>query len=113
MAVPGSVRSPASEGTNALLADGCQPARDADDVLAALDLERTGRAAPSTASLHAELTEAGAAALSALDWQPTGTDEVMRRTGMALEELAIILRGLEASGLARGGEGWWERASSR
>jgi DNA processing protein len=113
MAVPGSVRSPASEGTNALLADGCQPARDADDVLAALDLERTGRAAPSTASLHAELTEAGAAALSALDWQPTGTDEVMRRTGMALEELAIILHGLEASGLARGGEGWWERASSR
>jgi DNA processing protein len=37
-AVPGSVRSRASDGTNALLVDGCAPIRDVDDVLVALAL---------------------------------------------------------------------------
>lgn len=36
MAVPGSVLSPASDGTNALLVDGAVPVRDAADVLAYL-----------------------------------------------------------------------------
>ncbi len=38
-AVPGSIRSPASCGTNALLADGAFPVRDTADVLMALSLE--------------------------------------------------------------------------
>jgi DNA processing protein len=41
-AVPGSVKSRASDGTNALLVDGCTPVRDAADVLIALSLARTG-----------------------------------------------------------------------
>jgi DNA processing protein len=113
LAVPGSVRSPASEGTNALLADGCQPVRGADDVLAALDLERTGRAVPPTPAPGLELSEDERAALTALGWQPTLTDEVMRRTGMPLDEVAIILERLEESGLIRRGAGWWERAAAR
>jgi DNA processing protein len=108
MAVPGSVRSPASEGTNALLADGCAPVRDADDVLAALDLERTGRAAPPPS--HPALTADEAATLRALDWQPTPTGEIMRRTRMGLEHVAAVLDRLEQSGLVRAGGGWWERA---
>ena len=43
LAVPGSVRSPASRFTNELLADGCHPARDVTDVLVALGLERVER----------------------------------------------------------------------
>ncbi len=39
-AVPGSVRSPASAGTNDLLADGCIVVRDTTDVLVALGLAR-------------------------------------------------------------------------
>jgi DNA processing protein len=113
MAVPGSVRSPASEGTNALLADGCQPARDADDVLVAVDLERTGRSTTPTPPRGAELGEDERATLNALDWQPTGTDEVLRRTGMPLGEVAVILDRLEEAGLARGGPGWWERRRCR
>jgi DNA processing protein len=111
MAVPGSVRSPASAGTNALLADGCQPVRDADDVLAALDLERTGRAAPTPARLRA-LDDDTAAVLHAVDWQPTATDDVMRRTGLGVEQAAAALRGLEDAGLVRAGQGWWERRSA-
>jgi len=42
-AVPGSVMSRASEGTNALLVDGCTPVRDAADVLVAVSLARTGK----------------------------------------------------------------------
>ncbi|MHB8219195.1 MAG: DNA-processing protein DprA [Acidimicrobiales bacterium] len=41
-AVPGSVRSPASSGTNDLLADGCFVVRDATDVLVAVGLKRAG-----------------------------------------------------------------------
>jgi len=42
-AVPGSVHSRASEGSNALLVDGCIPVRDATDVLVAISLVRAGR----------------------------------------------------------------------
>ena len=41
-AVPGSVMSRASDGTNALLVDGCIPVRDAADVLVAVSLARAG-----------------------------------------------------------------------
>ncbi|MGH8989233.1 MAG: DNA-processing protein DprA [Acidimicrobiales bacterium] len=47
-AVPGSVRSPASAGTNALLADGCFVVRDVSDVLVALGLSLAS-APPATA----------------------------------------------------------------
>ncbi len=110
MAVPGSVRSPASVGTNALLSEGCQPVRDVDDVLTALDLERTGRAAPSRPR-RSRLTRDETATLRAVDWQPTATDEVLRRTGMPLEQVAMVLDRLEEAGLARGGNGWWERTA--
>ncbi len=42
-AVPGSVHSRASAGSNALLVDGCIPVRDADDVKVALSLVRAGK----------------------------------------------------------------------
>ncbi len=45
-AVPGSVRSRASDGTNQLLVDGCTPVRDATDVLVALYLAREARGRP-------------------------------------------------------------------
>src|SRR3546814_5322985 len=42
MAVTGSVRNPAARGTNALVADGCQPVGGPSDVILALG--QTGRA---------------------------------------------------------------------
>ena len=48
-AVPGSVRSPASAGTNGLLVDGCTPVRDVDDVLTAVALSRCRRDNPAPA----------------------------------------------------------------
>lgn len=45
-AVPGSVRSPASAGTNALLADGCFVVRDTPDVLVAVGLATASSTSP-------------------------------------------------------------------
>jgi DNA processing protein len=42
-AVPGSVKSRASQGTNGLLVDGCAPVRDAEDVLVAISLARAAK----------------------------------------------------------------------
>src|SRR5207302_7043278 len=53
MAVPGSVRNPASAGTNKLLSEGLPPARDTDDVLAALALATAGRYSSSPFALTA------------------------------------------------------------
>jgi len=46
-AVPGSVKSPSSAGTNGLLVDGCIPVRDAEDVLVAVSLASGDRPAPA------------------------------------------------------------------
>jgi DNA processing protein len=69
-AVPGSVHSPASAGSNALLTDGCIPVRDADDVKVALSLVRAGknlagirgrgRPARARARIHPEATDRAA-----------------------------------------------------
>lgn len=139
LAVPGSVRSPASEGTNALLADGCAPARDVEDVLVALALRhpgwehgpKAGRAGPGAgagggtaiggphpagtggAGAGAALAGAHAEVWRALDPQPTTTETVLRRTGLTLGQVGAALDGLEQEGWARRGDGWWEKRWGR
>jgi DNA processing protein len=131
-AVPGSVRSPASAGTNALLVDGCFPVRDADDVLVALSLarrradhpeplpcsavavaarERTHRSgerspSPDAPPLPTEGT-AEAAVLAALDAEPTPVETLALRTGLAVGELARAAHHLVEAGWAVAGDGWW------
>jgi len=75
-AVPGSVKSLSSSGTNALLVDGCIPVRDATDVLVAVSLAgaatpaRTAAARPSDAPLAAARPSGG---------QPTATRPAITR----------------------------------
>ncbi|MGH3578950.1 MAG: DNA-processing protein DprA, partial [Mycobacterium sp.] len=108
MAVPGSVRSPASEGTNALLSEGAAPVRDLDDVLTALDIATIG--GPSRrAEPRATPDEGDGRVMSAVDWSPTSTTTILERTGIALGPLAASLGRLEEKGWLRAGEGWWER----
>lgn len=120
MAVPGSVRSPASAGTNTLIAEGCAPARDTEDVLVALGLSRSWSAGPpakpaiSGPSRHSPAGDWSTVerdVWGALDGEPTPTDAVLRRTGLPLGEVAAALGKLEEEGWARAGEGWWERAT--
>lgn len=114
MAVPGSVRNSAAEGTNQLLVDGCAPARDVVDVLVALGLSQAERvncrgcadadlggsepAEPGGtpgAGVHAK----GAAVLDAIDDGPTSMDQVIDRSGLSVLEVYTHVEELVASGL--------------
>ena len=111
MAVPGSVRSPSSAGTNRLLAEGVAPVLDVDDVLVALSLESPGAFASlgEQSQARADLEGADAAVLAAVDWSPTRTEDVLQRTGLDLGPAAAALTRLEMAGLVRSSGGAWER----
>lgn len=115
MAVPGSVRSPSSTGTNRLLADGVAPATDAQDILVALSLE--GVAVPPAppesmaAPVAVEVEGPAAEVLGAVDWTPTTTEEILRRTELPLGQASATLTRLEVAGLVRRRGSWWERVA--
>ncbi|MGI8686420.1 MAG: DNA-processing protein DprA [Acidimicrobiales bacterium] len=109
MAVPGPIRSPASAGTNHLLADGCPPACDADDVLVALALETAGRPARVDPRPPPEGPEAHV--LDLLGWEAASLDSLLAATDLAPARLAVALTRLELAGWARGRGGWWERVA--
>lgn len=114
MAVPGPVRSPASAGTNRLLADGSAPACEAADVLAALSLETAGLA-PARSERRPQPTGDDAVVLEAVGWEATSTQQVLDRCGLVPLRVAVAISHLEADGWLRpsGGQaGWWERAAS-
>lgn len=107
MAVPGSVRAPASAGTNGLLAEGRAPACSADDVLVALGLGPAGRR--SREEVRPRPDPADDPVLEAVGWQPATLDQIVVRTGHGLAVLAPALDRLcEAGWVARRG-GWYER----
>jgi DNA processing protein len=109
VAVPGSVRSPAAAGTNALLHEGAGPVRDAADVLTALGF--AGVSAPSAAVARTSeppptppLSPVERRVLDHLDGAPASVDQLATATGVGLAELALALLNLERGGLiARSG----------
>lgn len=110
MAVPGPVCSPGSELPNALLAEGCHPARDALDVLVALDLQpqAAARAGPVPAPVGAE-----AVVLEAVGWQRSAFEQVVVAAGRSPMEVSVALARLERDGWVVGEGGWWERCADR
>jgi DNA processing protein len=114
MAVPGSIRSPASAGTNRLLADGVAPVTDVQDVLVALSLEgvAVGASVPES-QVEGEGSRDHDPLLEAVDWTPTTTEQILRRTGLGIGELSAALTRLEVRGLVRRHGGWWERVGEK
>jgi DNA processing protein len=119
-AVPGSVRSSASAGCNALLVDGAAPVRDVEDVLAAVELVIAGRpgidppagstgVSEATAPIGVAPSPLALRAFQALDQDPASLDTVVRRCGLPLADVAEALEQLAAVGLAAGPGGWWSR----
>jgi DNA processing protein len=114
-AVPGSIRSATSEGTNALLADGAFPVCSSADVLVALsligapvDMPRTapgGQAGPPVA-----LSGPDRRVYDALTADPAPLDELARISGLHLAALCGGLERLGQAGLAHDAGGWWARA---
>ena len=113
-AVPGSVRSPASAGTNALLADGCFVVRDVSDVLVALGLSLAAAAtdrspAPPSAQAPDELLAPTREVVGAVAWDRTSLEEILEQTGLPMDTVCGALERLRARGVVRGEGGWWER----
>jgi DNA processing protein len=100
MAVPGSVRSPAAAGCNALLAAGSPPCRDAGDVLVALGLQQSAMRVPEPSA--DPLVEA-------LGWEPVTLEQVADRLDAPLGPVAARLAELEAGGHVVQRGGWYER----
>ena len=106
LAVPGSVRSPASAFPNALLADACPPVRDALDVLVVLGLSSCR--APAFAQRPPPTGEE-ATVLAAVGWGPATLEEVVGRSGLSPGRAGLLLARLEDDGWLVGRGGWWER----
>ena len=112
-AVPGPIRSPASAGTNRLIAEGGGVLCDVEDLLVLLDIARTTPAPRDTAGAAggvAPITDAVAVGiLEAFDWMPATLEMLASRTGVGLGELAWHLENLSASGLLSRRGLWYER----
>jgi DNA processing protein len=102
LAVPGSRRNPAAEGTNALIADGAHPLVEWSDVLVALGLSE-GRGRVARAPARPTPSPEGAAVLRALSGECATPDQLGSRTGLTPETVAVALFELERTG-------WVDRA---
>jgi DNA processing protein len=118
-AVPGSIRSPTSEGTNALLVEGCFPVCGVTDVLVALSLtgvtlEGVPRPAGAGTGTGSGSTRAAPyqgpdqALFNVLSPDPTSLEQLARLTGLDLAALCGGLERLARAGVARDVGGWWE-----
>ncbi|MGO9343238.1 MAG: DNA-processing protein DprA [Acidimicrobiales bacterium] len=124
MAVPGSVRSAASAGTNALLADGVPPARDVADVLTAVELAIAGDGSvkpPNWPKPDKKVRLSGrpkpsglsARVYDVIESEPASLEQVVGRCGSTLGEVAASLEHLSELGLVEGERGWWRRKGRR
>ena len=97
-AVPGSIYSPNSAGTNGLLRDGrARAVSSADDLMGPLGLRRQS-AATVTAKQPEPLSENERKVLSCIGPQPLGIEELCVRSGLPTAALLGTLMKLELSG---------------
>jgi DNA processing protein len=107
-AVPGSIRSPTSAGTNRLLAEGCFPVCDVGDIAMALSLRGFSLDSPTRPEAE-EYDGPDRDLFDALSSEPASLDQLARRTGLDLAALCGGLERLASAGVARDLGGWWER----
>ena len=108
MAVPGSVRSRASNGTNDLVRDGCPVVTGIDDVLTALGLD-TSRVAE--ASYDSRPRPSGFdLELLTLCKEAHNLDQLVLLTSKPLVECAMAVARLEVHGWLQQVNGWFEQA---
>ena len=107
LAVPGSVRAGASEGTNHLITEGAVLVRDVGDVMVAL-----GFARPSSMSTRAGALEtldpADRPVAEVLARRACDLDGLIRATGLPLATVALSVTRLELKGLVARRAGWIE-----
>jgi DNA processing protein len=98
-AIPGSILSPASQGTNRLIQEGAKLVRNYTDILQELNLAIVIRQAEIKEFSPADETES--AILKQLSSEPNHIDEICRSSGLSMPEVSSTLAMLELKGIAR------------
>jgi len=98
-AVPGSIFSPMSAGTNGLIQEGARLVRTVEDILSELNLTTVVQQAEFAAVAPAGASEA--ALLGLLTAEPTHIDEVTRASRLTAAEVSSGLALLELKGYVR------------
>jgi DNA processing protein len=106
LAVPGSPSMPVSDGTNALLRDGCGPVTDVDDVMIALGLATGARLRSVDTRRRPGAQEQFL--LDAFGGTPRTCEELVLATGQERFDVGVMLGRLEADGWVAHDNGWWE-----
>jgi DNA processing protein len=98
-AIPGSILSPASQGTNRLIQEGAKLVRNYADILQELNLAIVVRQAEIKEFSPADEFES--AILKQLTSEPSHIDEICRQSGLTMQEVSSTLALLELEGIAR------------
>jgi DNA processing protein len=98
-AIPGSILSPASLGTNRLIQEGAKLVRNYTDILQELKLTIVVQQAEIDGLSAADKTES--AILGQLSSEPNHIDEICRGSGLSMPEVSSTLAMLELKGIAR------------
>ena len=107
LAVPGSPRNIASNGTNQLIQQGCLPIIGAQDVLVALGLDNR-RAQENIYDPRVRLSTSDQNLISMMIGSPFTLDDFVIRSCLATIDAAVSLGRLEALGWVVENSGWWE-----
>ena len=107
LAVPGSPRNIASNGTNQLIQQGCLPIIGAQDVLVALGLDNR-RAQENIYDPRVRLSTSDQSLISMMAGSPFTFDDFVIRSDLATIDAAVALGRLEALGWIVENSGWWE-----
>jgi DNA processing protein len=99
LAVPGSIFSPLSKGTNNLIRDGATPVTCAEDVLAELGDSRLPRQLSVADIVPMDDTER--ALIEAIGLEPIHIDEVARAASLPMSLVSAALAMMELKGLVR------------
>jgi DNA processing protein len=99
LAVPGSIFSPKSQGTNNLIRDGATPATTAEDVLAELQPGRQPR--QLTVADIVPLDDTERALFGVLGGEPLHIDEVAREAALPMSLVSAALAMMELKGIVR------------
>jgi DNA processing protein len=98
-AIPGSILSPASRGTNHLIQEGAKLVRDHTDILEELNLTAVAHQIEMKEVIPASDTES--LLLKKLSAEPTHIDEVCRSSGLPMSTVSSTLAMMELKGMVK------------
>jgi DNA processing protein len=98
-AVPGSILTRGSAGTNALIRDGAKVVLGPEDILEELNLTMVAEQAEARQALPADETEA--ALLACLSAEPVHVDELQRQIDLPIAQVTSTLALMELKGMVR------------